>query len=236
MRSFLIRLLILLAVLLVVVWVALPWGASWLVTSALNASGFTGTDTHVEVTANPPPLLLTGHADSVHITSSQVGIGDLHAATMDFTLSDVSLVNRTLGSVDGTLTNVRVPAPDGEPVSIERASVKGDARAAVATLEIGNDEAEQLLASQLKQQSGIVATFQLAPPDKVTLTAGGQSQPCTLQVVNGALIMVPTSNDFPSITLIKSGGGNPFTLTSVAVSSERVTLMGTIDVQALLGI
>jgi hypothetical protein len=38
------------------------------------------------------------------------------------------------------------------------------------------------------------------------------------------------------MTLVKSGNGNPFTFTSVAVNAASVTLVGTIDLQSLLGL
>jgi hypothetical protein len=36
--------------------------------------------------------------------------------------------------------------------------------------------------------------------------------------------------------LIAAGGGNPFQLQSVAVGADAVTLVGTIDLQTLLGL
>jgi hypothetical protein len=38
------------------------------------------------------------------------------------------------------------------------------------------------------------------------------------------------------VTLIEPGGGNPFQLTSVTIAADHLTLIGTIDVQGLLGI
>ena len=89
MRSCLIQLLVLIAMVFALLWFGLPLGADWLATNSLNASGFTGTGTKVDVSAYPPPVLLTGHADSIHLTSSQVGIGDLYAASIDLTLGKV---------------------------------------------------------------------------------------------------------------------------------------------------
>lgn len=115
MRSCLIRLLILIALVFALLWFGLPIGASWLATNALNASGFTGTGTKVEVSSNPPPLLLLGHADSIHLTSSQVGIGDLHAAGVDLTLGKVELFSRQIGSVTGTLRGSALPLRMASP-------------------------------------------------------------------------------------------------------------------------
>ena len=235
MRSCLIQLLILVAVIFGVLWFGLPIGASWLATNALNASGFSGTNTKVEVSSDPPPLLLTGHADTVHLTSSQVGIGDLHAATLDLSLGQVELLSRKIGTVTGTLEGVRVAAPDGQPVTIDLVTLSGAASSATAEMEVSIAEAERLGASQLKS-SGIAATVTLAPPDKITIKAGGQSQPGHLVVQEGALLLVPDGDSLPTVTLIAAGAGNPFEMTSVRIGGERVTLLGTIDLQALLGI
>jgi hypothetical protein len=236
MRSCLIRLLIGLFIVLALVWIALPWGAGWLATNALNASGFTGTDTHVDVAANPPFILLTGRADSVHLKSTNVGIDDLHASSIDFTLGGVSLLDRTFSSIDGSLSEVLVPAPDGQPVTIESATVQGTSTSALATLKISTAEASRLAEEQLKSQTGISSKVTMSPPNAVTLTAGGHAQPCKLVVADGALQLIPDGGQLPTVILLQSGGGNPFTLTSVRIDQGYVILMGTIDVQSLLGI
>jgi hypothetical protein len=235
MRSCLIQLLILVAMVFALLWFGLPIGASWLATNALNASGFSGTNTKVEVSSNPPPLLLTGHADTVHLTSSQVGIGDLHAATLDLTLGQVELLSRRIGTVAGTLEGVRVAAPDGQPVTIDLVTLSGAASSATSEMDVSVAEAERLGASQLRVH-GIVATVTLAPPDETTIKAGGQSQPGHLVVNEGALLLVPDGDSLPSVILIAAGDGNPFEMTSVRIGTDHLTLFGTIDLQALLGI
>lgn len=236
MRSCLIQLLILIVVAFVLLWVGLPLGAGWLATNALNSSGFSGTDTKVDVSSNPPPLLLTGHADRIHITSTQASVGNLHAATLDFSLGNVSLLDRTVGTIDGSLTGVKVLAPDGKPVVVDTASVSGDATNAQATLKLAKSQVESLAAQQLKSQTGINATIALTGPNKVTVKVGGQSQPGTLVVKNGELDLIPDSSGLPTATLLKSGDGNPFTLKSVTIVGDVVTLTGVIDIQNLLGL
>lgn len=236
MRSCLIQLLVLLAVGFALLWFGVPLGAGWLAANALNASGFSGTNTKVEVSANPPPLLLTGHADRIHVTSTQASVGDLHAATLDFSLGNVSLLDRTIGTVDGTLTGVKMPAPDGQTVVVDAATVDGKASSAKATLKMAKSQVEALAVQQLKSQTGISATITLTAPNKVTVKVGGQSQPGTLVVKAGELDLVPDSSGLPTATLLKSGDGNPFTLQSVSMAGDLVTLTGTIDIQQLLGL
>jgi len=235
MRSCLIQLLILVALVFALLWFGLPIGASWLATNALNASGFIGTGTKVEVSSNPPPLLLLGHADSIHLTSSQVGIGDLHAASVDLTLGKVELFSRQIGSVTGTLRGVRVAAPDGQPVTVDLVTLSGTAVSADAEMDISTAEAERLAESQLKAR-GVTSSVALAPPDKITITAGGKSQPGHLVAKDGALLLVPDGNSLPTVTLIAFGGGNPFRISSVTIGADHAMLVGTIDLQTLLGI
>jgi hypothetical protein len=216
-------------------WFGLPFGASWLATNSLNAGGFTGTDTKVDVSAYPPPVLLTGHADSIHLTSRQVGIGDLHAASLDLTLGKVELFSRQIGTVSGTLEGVRVAAPDGQPITLDTVKLSGSASAASAEMDVSMAEAQRLAIAQLKSL-GIAATVTLAAPNKITVTAAGRSQPGRLVAAAGALLLVPDGDALPTVTLMQPGGGNPFQLSSVAVAADHLTLIGTIDVQALLGI
>ena len=236
MRSCLIQLLVTIAVVFALLWFGLPFGAGWLATNALNAAGFTGTDTNVEVSANLPPRILLGHADKIRVTSNQVGVGDLHAATMDVTLGDVELIDRTIGTVDGTLTGVLLPAPNGDAVTIDTATLSGSGTAATATLTVSTAEAESLAESQLKAAAGVTATVKFAPTTNVTVTITGKSEPGHLVVKDGALLLVPVSSSLPTVTLIGTGNGNPFQFTSVSVSATTVTLVGTIDIQALLGL
>jgi hypothetical protein len=230
MRSCLIQLLIAVVVVLALLWFGLPLGASWLATNGLNAAGFNGTNTKVEVSAAFPPQILLGRADKIRLTSSQVSVGDLHAATIDVTLNDVALLDRTFATVEGTLTGVRVPAPTGAAITIETVTLEGESTAATATMTIAQTEAERVAEAQLK---GAVVKF--AAPDKVTITLNGKTEPGRLVVKSGSLMVVPNSSALPSLTIIEGGKDNPFQLKSVSVGASTITLVGTMDLQSLLG-
>ena len=234
MRSCLVQLVILVAVVFALLWFGLPLGVSALATGALNATGFSGTDTKVEVSANPPPMLLTGHADTIRIRSSAASMGDLHAATVDLVLGDVELLNRNIGTVDGTLTGVQVATPDGKPVLIDSVALTGDAKATTATASMSLATAQTLAESELKAQAGIVAKVGLKTPDKVTVTIGKQSLSGRLVTSNGSLLLVPNGNSLPTVTLIAPTTVNPFRIQSVKVGLVDITFVGTIDVEMLL--
>ena len=234
MRSCLIQILVTLAVLFCLVWFVLPLGVAALVQGALSAGGFTGTDTKVEVSASPPFMLLTGHADKIHITSTQARMGDLYATSAEVTLGDIDLLSRNIGTVTGTLVGVRVAAPNGDPVAIDTVSLAGAATSTTATANLSVAAAQTLAESQIKAQTGISAKVVLKAPDAVTLTVNGKAQSGRLVATNGALVLVPNSSGLPSVTLVVPGPGNPFHVTAVNIGLAGLTLTGTIDTQALL--
>jgi hypothetical protein len=148
MRSCLMQLLITAAVIFALLWFGLPFGASWLSTNALNAAGFTGTDTKVAVSATLPPRMLLGHADSVRLTSTKVSVGDLHADAVDVTLTNVELFDRTFSSVHGSLSGVRVPTTTGDFITAESVALDGTGTNAQSTLTLANSELETLAATR----------------------------------------------------------------------------------------
>ncbi|HEY5488045.1 MAG TPA: hypothetical protein VIK06_10375 [Candidatus Limnocylindrales bacterium] len=233
MRSCLIQLLVEVAILFALLWFGLPLGAGFLATSALNASGFTGTNTSVEVSSNPPPLLLTGKADAIRIRSDSVYVGDLRASSIDVTLHNVDLLSRKIETVDGTFSGVRLAVPTGQPLTVDQVDVHGTASLADATLAVPSQSVASLAVTMLAASS-IKATVSLQEPNSVTIVVAGKKQSGTLAVSNGTLLLVPTATSIPPVALIVPGTGNPFKLTSVAVHGQQVTLGGTIDVQSLL--
>jgi hypothetical protein len=234
MRSCLMQILITAGIVFCLLWFALPFGVSAVATAALNATGFSGTNTRVEVSASPPFMLLTGHADTIRIRSSDAVMGDLHATAVDVTLGSVQLLSRTIGTVSGTLDGVRVAAPNGDPVPIDQVTLQGSATATTATATLTVSEAEALAESQLKAQSGIVAKVTLTAPNVVTVTVGSKSQAARLVTSDGALLLVPAGDNVATVTLISPGTANPLRVTSVVVGPLTVTLTGTINIQDLL--
>ena len=235
LRSCLVQLLILVALVLGLAWFGLPAGAGWVATNALGAAGFKGTDTKVEVSSSPPLLLLVGRADSIHLTSNEVTVGGLSASTLDLTLGHVELISRTIETVKGTLTGVSLVAPNGDPVTVDTVALNGSATVTQAQLKLSLAEFPALAVSQLASQ-GVTATVTLAPPNKITVKALGASQAGQLVPRNGGLVLVPSGGSLPEVEIIAPGTGNPFSVTSVKVAADGVTISGTIDLQTLLGL
>ena len=238
MRSCLVQLVILLAVGFALLWIGLPLGAGWLATTALNANGFTGTDTKVVVTSNPPPLLLTGHADSIHLTSTKASVHGLEAGAVDLVLTGVDLIGRKFDTVSGSLDQVTVTTPDGQPVTVGHVAISGTATAATASLTMTNAQAQSLAESELRAklnaQASVSIKVTLKAPDRMTISINGKSQSARLIVAGGALLLVPDGNSIPTVTLVTPGAGNPFQITGVTLNSAGATLTATIDIQSLL--
>jgi hypothetical protein len=233
MRSCLIQILVLVALVFALLWFGLPLAVGALATSALGSSGFSGTDTRVDVGANPPFELLTGHADSIHISSGNATLGDLQAATVDVTLADVDLFGRTFGTVTGTLGGVQVAAPNGDPVKIDLVTLEGPGSSTTATATMSTAAAQALAVSQLKAV-GVTAKVSFKAPDAVVMKISSGTFTGRLITTNGSLILVPDSNSVPSVTLISPSGKNPFHVDSVRVGLAGLTLVGMIDVEKLL--
>ena len=236
MRSCLIQLLVMVAVVFALLWFGVPFGAGWIATNGLNAAGFTGTDTTVEVSSSLPPRILLGHADTVRLTSTQVSVGDLHAGAVDITLSDVELIDRTIGSVNGKLTAVRMPALNGGVLTADTVLLDGKGTKTAATMAVSSSEVAALAKAELKPWGVTATNVKLAAPDRVTVTVAGQTRTGHLVARGGALEINFTGMTPSTITLIGAGDGNPFTFTSVTVQASAVTLVGTIDLQSLLGL
>jgi hypothetical protein len=234
-RGCLVQILVIVAILFGLVWFGLPMAAGWVATNALKTAGFTGTDTSVTVEAHPPFLLLTGHADSVHVTSSGVSVGDLQAASIDITLGKVDLIGRTVGTVSGTLSGVTIPVTGGDPITAASVTLSGSASAAQATIELTMAQAQALAVAQLKAQ-GLTATVALKAPNVVTIKASGTTIAAHLEASDGILLLVPEQPGVPIVPLITPGNGNPFRVTGASISANGVTLTGTIDLQSLLGV
>jgi hypothetical protein len=246
MKGCLLALLTTIVVGVLVLWFSLPLAAGYLIQAGIGAAGFHGTDTKVEVKADPPLIILTGHADSVHLTATDVSVGELQAGRIDLRLDGLAVLSRHIESVHGTFDDVEVLAAPVEggnqapPVAqIRKVTVEGPSNAAAATIVMTGPQAAALAQSQLRAATGAQATLTLAAPDVVNVTAGGNTEQGHLVVQNGSLQLVAQSGGFPTVTLLKPGKGSPFYIKSAVIGADSeggqiLTLTGSIDIQSLL--
>ena len=137
MRGCLVALAALVVVAVLVLWFALPLVVGGIATATLGAVGFHGTDTRVDVFADPPLRLLTLNADRVRVRSTDVTLENVAADTVDLTLRDVSINERRFGVIEGTLGGVTVTPDVGPPFEVSTVQLSGPSEAARATLTLG---------------------------------------------------------------------------------------------------
>lgn len=218
------------------IWFAGPPVAGGLVGMGLAAAGFEGSGTRVDVEANPPLRLLEGHADAVRIRSRDVTVGALAALTIDVTLLEVGLLDRSAEAVDGRLDDVRVAAPDGDPVTLSSVEFDGPVAAASARVTVPAAVVEALAARMLERELGSVpGRIALASPDVISFSVAGIRAEARLAVgAFGDLVLAPASPALPTIRLLSAEAFRPLTLRSLAASPTEVVLAGTLDLETLL--
>src|SRR3954469_25113364 len=157
MRGCLSVLVLGLVLVLAVAWLAGPLLAGAVVERVLAGSGFAGQATSVTVAADPPLELLVGHVDRLDVRSRDARIGQLDAERLAITLSDVDLLSRRFGHVDGRLDGGTLHASDGSTVEARSIRLLGPANDATATVTIAGSEVETLAREEIRSQLGLVA-------------------------------------------------------------------------------
>ncbi len=221
--------LVFLAVLVGIVgWFALPGAASFAISTALTVGGFSGTNTHVSVSAEPPYELATLHADRVHVTSTAVAWRDVRAGGLDVTLSDVDLGARTFAGVQGRLTNVTVATAVAGPVTADLVTIRGSGTRIVASLTVPPAQVRRLASAAAAGAIGGAPTqVTLAAPDRVTLVVAGRSVAGRLAVdAGGGLVM--RVEGVGTVDVLRPGGDLPFRLTSATISRTGALAVGAV--------
>jgi hypothetical protein len=205
-------------------WFGGPRLAAALVQGGLAAGGFGGQRTTVDVVAEPPFEVLTGHADRVVIGSNDASFGELEVTRIDLVLGDVDLVARTFGSVDGALDGVRVG----------RVELSGTGSRTGAVVTMAGVDVEQLARDAINDALTLpVGGAELRAPDLLRLSVAGQAVDARLLVEpDGRLALaVPLAGE----TRLPIVDADPITLESVTVADGNLVLTGTLDLAALLG-
>jgi streptogramin lyase len=216
-------------------WLLTPMAVDALLAGALSASGFHGTGTTVDAIANPPPLLLTGHADTVRIRSSDVTVHELEASSLELTLSDVSLLSRSFATVDGTLSGVQIKG-GGTSLEARTATVHGRASAARVVLSLDRAQVEALVSSGVAAAVGpLPVAISVQPPDRIAFTLEGRSATGSLGVENGSLTLRPLGAGLDRIVLVAPPAGAAWQIVSVAVTDTGFEVELVVDFGRLIG-
>lgn len=183
-----------------------------------------------------PPSLLTFRADGVDVTGSNARFanGTLRAATVTLHLSDVDLLARTAGAVDGTFRDVTIDTSSLGPLSVERIVLSGPSGSLDATATIDTTEGTRILAAAIAGATGRPAiSVQLVPPSSAQARVGGIPITARLGVVNGDLVALPGRPGIPTIVVLKASALAPFVLTGVAAQDGTLILSGHLTGAAL---
>jgi hypothetical protein len=223
MRGCLFTLLLGAIVIGVVVVIGLPAIAAGVITAGLTGAGLVSADTAVTVRSDPPTDLLGLHADTVHVTATDATFRGMDIASLDLTLGNVAVLDRTAGTVDGELRGVTIRPVGGEKVTLDTIAIQGGGSQITTTTVVPNAEVEALIADAVERQAGIRPTaVTLAAPDMLTVriagaTLGGKfavnaSGDLVVRVAGGVLAGT-------ELVLLHAGQDLPIKLTSAKVTS-----------------
>jgi hypothetical protein len=238
-RGCLFTLLLGVAVIAFVVVVGLPAVAAGALTAGVRAAGLDAADTTVTVTSDPPTDLLGLRADRVRVRATHATFRGLAIGSVDVTLTDVAIVDRTVGGVSGTLGDVTVPDVSGKPTALASITLGGTSGALTASTLIPAASAQSMLADGIASAVGTRPTsVALAAPDRVTVKFGGIGVAGRLGV-DPAGDVVATIQNGPlqgqQVVVLAAGGSLPVRITAVTVTpSGDLRVDGTLAI-GLLG-
>ena len=214
-------------------WLAGPTVAAFMVETGLSAAGFSGSNTSVTVSADPPFEVLTAHADKVDIESSQVTIDQFSAARFDLTMTDANLLTRTFEAVEGTLEDVTVRGEGSTTLHATQVDISGDPAAADMTIIVSREALSDAAIEMLRGELGVdVDTVEFAAPDKIAIKAGTTTIAGQFVIHDGGLAMTVNLPGAQQIDLVEASRG--FRLTKVSIDGGEMVLDGVLDVERLL--
>lgn len=209
-------------------WFGGPLLASGIVRTALDASGFEGRNTTVQVVADPPIEVLLGRADEVRIRSDDASIEGLGAVRFDITLTGVDLVGRRFAGLAGTLDDVTIRGEDGGRTRATSVALTGPPDHVEAIVRIAPSAVDDLVAAAIEREIGFsVGSAALRAPDTLVFTAGPLEATGRLVVEpDGSLSLAAALPGDPRILILDAG--SPLVFESVSVDDDLV-LVGSLD-------
>jgi hypothetical protein len=221
-----------------VVVLGLPAFAAGMLTAGVTAAGLQADDTTVTVASDPPTDLVGLHADRVRVRATDATFRGLRIGALDVTLEDVGIVDRTVGAVDGRLTDVVVPNVGAHEVDLGTITLSGSGDAVTAAAVVGSKQAKRLVADALEPElGGRPSSVTLKAPDRIIVDVGVPVRGRLLVTSDGDLVV--RVSDGPAegreVVLVRGGEDLPIRLTSVTVTAEGdLRLAGELEI-GLLG-
>ncbi len=233
MRGCLFTLALAAVVITLVVFLGLPAVASGLVTAGLTAAGLQADDTTVSVHADPPTDLLTGTADRVVVHATDATFRGIRIGSLDIALEDVDVLDRTAGSVEGTLTDVTLPAETGG-ARLRSVTLGGGGERLTVGTTMSKADAEALIADAIELRTGTRPTsVTLTAPDRLTVRAGGETMKGRFTADAGDLVVAITSGPGEGTEVVMLRGGDDLPM---EISRARVTDTGGLRIEGVLAV
>jgi hypothetical protein len=214
-------------------WFGSPALAGAVVRASLEGSGLRAATLTTEATSDPPPKLLLGRADRLTIDGSDVDFRTFHAARLVLELSDVDLLGRTAGTIDGRVEGAELKTTDGVPTTAE-VTIAGPARAAGARIDVDGATVSRVVTAAFARQIGVPVTgVELAEPDTIRIPTGAGTLEGRLVIdASGAIAL---STRLGQASLLSLDPAFPLRLTAVRVVAGDLRIDGVLDAEALVG-
>jgi hypothetical protein len=205
----------------VLVFIVLPALISPLLTQYVRDQGVEAEQLTVSVDFFDPALLW----GRLHVVASGVQVGKASVGSLDLTLGNVSLFDRTFETLSGTLTDVTVTA-SGLSAQATRVDVAGPAEAASATGQFDSQQSADLVRAAAQRASIPLDDAQLVDGG-LRLVIAGVSMTAGIGVEGGALVLRPPVGD--PILLLQPAPSDPWRLDEAYVTATGITVRGTVD-------
>jgi hypothetical protein len=207
---------------------AVPLIVNPMLTQAVRDMGVQADDLRVSV-STLDPALLSGRAGHVRVQGTNVQIGRATVGELDMTLGEVSFIDRTFESLDGSLDDVAVSA-GGMSASADQVDVAGPANEASATGHFDSQQSEDMVMEAARRVGVVLDDVQLVDGG-LRLTFAGLPVGASISVQGGALVLQPQIG--PAVLLIQPATSDPWRLEEAYVSPDGITVRGTVDAARL---
>ncbi len=209
--------------------VAVPLVATPVLTGMVRDMGLRSDTLRVSVELFDP-LVFIGRSRAVHVEATNVDVAPAGIGRMDIVLRDVSFLDRTWGSVDGELTDLRLTS-GGQTFTASTVIVSGDQDEARATARLTDAQVQEIVRFAARRQ-GVAMDSVALTAEGVRVTTGGVSTLGRLEVRAGTLILAPGSGQQP-IVLIQPQASDSLRLEEAWISDGALNVRGVVDTAVL---
>jgi len=209
--------------------VALPLAATPILTQMVRDMGLRSDSLRVSVALFDPTLMF-GRSRSLHVSAANVDLSPATIGSLELSLGDVSLFDRTWRTVDGAITNISLTT-GGTTVSVGSVRVTGEAGAANATAHLTAAESEALVRFAAERE-GLVLDRVGFSNEGVRVTVGGAEALARLEVRGGALVLFPGTG-YGGVPLLQPAPSDAWQLEEAWISDDGLNVRGVVDTRRL---